>query len=565
MAFKDELAAVWEYPSDDGDRLLYAVARYDEAGGGKRFIPLRPVEGGYAVGGLPGPLPLFGLDLLAAAADAAVYVSEGEKTADAVRALGLLGVTSAHGAKSAAKTDWTPLGGRDVRILCDNDADGVAYGDDVAAILMNLDPPAKVRFVELPGLPAKGDAFDWREAGHAAGKSDADLLAEVEDLASKAAPLTKPPTLLSEAGSDEAGPKARASLTCLADVTAQPIDWLWHGKLARGMVSMFAGNPGEGKSTLTMDICGRLTTGRTFHGDDTINPPCSVILMGGEDNLADTVRPRLDAAGADLSKVIALEGLEVRQDNGEIDVAPITMEAVNVIRDALVRKPDAACVIIDPVGEFLGSGDGNSDPEMRKVIAGIRGLAKKYDVAILLVGHLNKKQGAPAAQRIMGSAAFVGASRAVWLIGRDREGGGRVVMARIKGNNASEPVSVAFTLQGHTNGMACVSWLPGEVNVTADQLCGAEGAGGEDDAADKAGADRLAEAMAFLRVELADGPAAVIKVEAAAKGAGVTPGTLRRAREKMGIKPHKEGGRGWVLSLPDTAGTAANADEPPFG
>jgi DNA primase len=125
----------------------------------------------------------FGLPELIARAGERVFIVEGEKCACELATLGLLVTTSAHGAKSAHKTDWQPLAGREVVTLPDNDADGCAYAQTVAGILNQLSPSTAVRIVELPGLPSKGDCVDWLDARDAQTPEDirAELLAFVKD------------------------------------------------------------------------------------------------------------------------------------------------------------------------------------------------------------------------------------------------------------------------------------------------------------------------------------------------------------------------------------------------
>jgi len=179
------LAGWWPYfGTDDGEALT--VLRFDLSDGDKTYRPICPSNGGWSIGDPRGPLPPYRLVGLSGAAR--VYVLEGEKCADAAAGLGLAATTSAHGAKSAAKTDWTPLAGRDVVILPDNDANGETYAADVARILTGLTPPATVRIVRLPDLPPKGDVVDFLDARDA--QAPADLRREIEALADDAPPWT---------------------------------------------------------------------------------------------------------------------------------------------------------------------------------------------------------------------------------------------------------------------------------------------------------------------------------------------------------------------------------------
>ena len=149
--------AAWSYHSADGNEAL-RVVRF-EAGGHKTFRPISSTEGGWKIGDPAGELPLYRLPEFAD--DGPVFVAEGEKAAEAVRSLGFVATTSAHGAKSPQKTDWSPLAGRDVIILPDNDDAGGAYAEEVLQLLGRLSPAPQVRIVELPDLPEHGDVVEF--------------------------------------------------------------------------------------------------------------------------------------------------------------------------------------------------------------------------------------------------------------------------------------------------------------------------------------------------------------------------------------------------------------------
>ncbi|MBK7644375.1 MAG: hypothetical protein IPJ19_15260 [Planctomycetes bacterium] len=158
------------------------VLRIELSGGqaGKATKTFRPVHrnaDGFQLGDPPGPLPLYRLPKLEAGT---VYVTEGEKAADAAVAIGLNTTTSAHGAQSPQKTDWMPLAGRRVVVLIDNDSAGRAYGERVARILIAQDPKADIRIVLLPGLPPGGDIVEYVEAQRASGGDDAQIRSRVD-------------------------------------------------------------------------------------------------------------------------------------------------------------------------------------------------------------------------------------------------------------------------------------------------------------------------------------------------------------------------------------------------
>lgn len=165
---------------DAAGNLVAIMLRWEMTDGKKEFRSVaRRDDGRWAAGGLPNPHPLYGLPGLLANPTATVYVVEGEKKVDAaLEALGLTAVTSG-GAGSADGADWDPLAGRDVVILPDNDDPGRKYAEDVKGKLLARNPAARVRIVELPGLPPKGDVVDYIKRKRAAGFSDAAIRREL--------------------------------------------------------------------------------------------------------------------------------------------------------------------------------------------------------------------------------------------------------------------------------------------------------------------------------------------------------------------------------------------------
>jgi hypothetical protein len=150
--------AHWDYHDAEG-RHVGRIIRWDTPGG-KEVRPVSLFDGGWALKGMGTPRPLYNLPALVADLNAWVYVTEGEKCADALISMGLLATTSAHGSASASSGDWSLLAGREVVIVPDNDAAGEVYADTVTAILHRLAPPAVVRVVRLEGLGSGEDVAD---------------------------------------------------------------------------------------------------------------------------------------------------------------------------------------------------------------------------------------------------------------------------------------------------------------------------------------------------------------------------------------------------------------------
>ncbi|WP_437186918.1 DUF3987 domain-containing protein [Planctomicrobium sp. SH668] len=181
--------ADWNYYDKDGHP-IGAVVRWDNPDGKKDIRPISLVDGVWKLVGMAAPRPLYCLPEVADAD--CVLVCEGEKSTDAVRSLGFVATTSVHGSNAAKKTDWSPLAGKEVIILPDNDESGERYADDVASLLGNLKPPARIKIARLPNLPIKGDAADWLETNK--DRSPQELREELNELLD-AAELVSPPEI----------------------------------------------------------------------------------------------------------------------------------------------------------------------------------------------------------------------------------------------------------------------------------------------------------------------------------------------------------------------------------
>jgi hypothetical protein len=238
------------------------------------------------------PRPLYELPGLPK--DSLVVVCEGEKAADAARSLGFTATTSAGGSNAAAKTDWSPLAGKEIWVIPDNDTPGRKYADAVVGILSRLKPKPVVKVLNLPGLPEHGDIVDWIDA-HGDAADPETLRAEVEELSRT--------TLVEDS----------PILTCMADVTPQEVRWLWPHRIPLGRLTLLVGRPGEGKSFLTMALAAHVSTGRKFP-DMSLCPSGSAIIISAEDDPADTIRPRLDASEADVNRVFVLSRGDVHAE-----------------------------------------------------------------------------------------------------------------------------------------------------------------------------------------------------------------------------------------------------------
>lgn len=272
-------------------------------------------------------------------------------------------------------------------------------------------------------------------------------------------------------------------LTRLSDVVSRPVEWLWPGRFAIGKLTLIAGDPGLGKSFVTLDIAARISTGTPWP-DRRAEPIPSgdVILLSAEDDLEDTIRPRLDAAGADPSRIVAIQGINFYDEEAD----RTTLKSFNLevdlpaLQSALEKTINPRAVVIDPITAFCGHADSHKNADIRGLLAPLSNLAAKYRVAVIAVTHLNKSGGVNALYRAMGSLAFVAAARAVWLVTKDAESPARRLMLAMKNNLGPDGSGLAYSLmQTQPDGPAVVAWEPDPVTITANEALAAHERQGE--------------------------------------------------------------------------------------
>ena len=254
-----------------------------------------------------------------------------------------------------------------------------------------------------------------------------------------------------------------AGIRTVSDVEQEPITWLWPGKIPSRKYSLIAGDPGLGKSMVTVDIAARITTGAAFP-DGTTPPKGDVLFIVAEDDIADTVRPRLDAAMADMRRVHVLD---YKNDNGKKRL--VNLSDVAVFIDALKQIRDAEgtprAIFIDPVTAYLAGRDSKTDSDVRELLAPLAVMARKEDIAIIGVQHLNKG-GGPAAYRVGGSIAFTAAARAVWIVTRDKEDETTRMFLPLKMNLSGDVGGWSYQIEEDRENTPFVHWI-GPVETSA--------------------------------------------------------------------------------------------------
>lgn len=348
-------------------------------------------------------------------------------------------------------------------------------------------------------------------------------------------------------------PEPGPIITRLADVKPEPIEWLWKPRIALGKLTMVAGDPGLGKSFVTLDFAARVSTGTAWPDNrDEPQQAGDVVLLSAEDDLADTIRPRLDVAQADCSRIIALQAVRVmvQVDNKTTKTIERTfsLEAdLKMLEAALDYLPNPRLVVIDPISAYIGTRlDSHKNADMRAVLSPLAALASRRRVAVLAVNHLNKGGSQTnALYRTMGSLAFVAAARSSWLIVADAHDPGRRLFLCVKNNLGPDQGGLAYSLMP-AGDLVCVAWEPESVKTTADEALAA----GRRDVAEGQldHSSKVAEASTWLTKQLGTGiPILARDLATKRKAAGLSEYAVRTAAAALGVRSRKTAEGWWLL------------------
>lgn len=321
-------------------------------------------------------------------------------------------------------------------------------------------------------------------------------------------------------------------LVNLGTIKAESVVWMWREWLALGKLHVIAGMPGVGKSTLVLWIASRLTKGDPW--PDGAPPfergPCSVLVISDEDGMADSIRPRVEAAGGDASKIEVLDVVRVTDEDGKPkDLLFSLGRDMERLEATLKRRPEIKFVIVDPLGAYLGGVDTHNDSQVRVALGPLQKLAEKYAVAVVAVMHPNKASGGVSMDRIIGSRAFTGAPRLVHIVARDKNDEDLVKLACSKSNCGAKPSTLGFRLVlpegGEEGEIPHIEWVDGCFEESADDLVAP---------AEKETPEKRGTVKEWLRRELAGGvKVAANDIKAAGLAMGYSWGTIKRAKDEM--------------------------------
>ena len=242
------------------------------------------------------------------------------------------------------------------------------------------------------------------------------------------------------------------NLINLAEVESKEVKWLWKPYLPAGKITILRGNPGEGKTMLALSIIAALTTGAPLFGEDEQREPVCCIYQSAEDGIADTIKPRLEAAGADCSKVRI------------IDESKSSLSFTDDRIEQAIVQTNAKLLVLDPLQAYLTGVDMHRANEVRPAFHALMGIAERTGCAILLIEHLNKMKGLKAIHRGLGSVDITGAARSVLLLSKPKSDEPEVYLAPVKNNVGEMGQTLVFIAEEGR------LFFEGTSSLTADEL-----------------------------------------------------------------------------------------------
>jgi len=438
-----------------------------------------------------------------------VIIAEGEKDADTINRLkiGFL-ATSAPTGKGAWPDEMTPHFERFGKITFCYDIGAEKNVLSHAGKLQKAYPKTEIFIIKIPMSEEGSDITDYLETQRDKPMALLDLLDKSKRFKTR---------------EDE---EDRAHIINVDEVEAKPIRWLWHHVFPIGKVSLLVGDGGAGKSYFANYMASRITTGRDWIDSEKKLTSGAALIITTEDGVADTIKARAVLMGTDQTKLKIIDG--IREGMSKNIASLIIGKNINLIEQAIVKIGNVRLLVFDPITEFIGNIDDHRAAPTRTALAPLAALAEKYDIAILIISHLNKDDAKKLIYRTTGSQSYVNMARAVWAIAEDEDAEDRRFLMPVKQNLSKKPLALAFSITDDQG----IVFENEPVKIVADEVFGTEDQRFE--------RSQLEEAKIFLLESVSNGAARANVIFKEAYQAGISERTLRRAKDALNIISYRE-------------------------
>ena len=302
----------------------------------------------------------------------------------------------------------------------------------------------------------------------------------------------------------------------LSEIQSKEVEWLWYPYIPLGKLTIIQGDPGCGKTMLILYIASLLSNGSSLPNDNesVFRKPCTVIYQTSEDGYEDTIKPRLEKFNnTDFDRIVF-----IKEDKCSLTMLDQRIEI------AIVQE-NAKMFVLDPIQAYLGNHvDMNKANEIRPLLKNLADIAQKYNVAIVLVGHMNKGKGNKSTYRGLGSIDITAAARSVLVCGELRNEDGIRAVVQDKSSLAQRGDPFAFKIDD-----CGFHWI-GKFDISADELL--------DGFKHKTDKDRAKE---FIQEILSDGPVSANEIYKMSKTKDLSKRTLDQAKAELQVRSFKEG------------------------
>lgn len=318
-------------------------------------------------------------------------------------------------------------------------------------------------------------------------------------------------------------------LRSYSEISPVRVDWLWFPYIAYGKITVLQGNPGDGKSHVGIQLAAALSA-KDFLPDGTKLPSEEhVIYQCAEDGLADTIKPRLIAAGANCRNVAFLDEEFLTLDDEKI-------------REAMADF-NARLLVIDPLQAYLGNSDISSSSCIRRIMNRLSRWAGFYNCAVLIIGHLNKKEGTNDLYRGLGSIDVTASARSVLQLEQDPDDPETRIIKQVKNSLARKGENVMFRIiPGHG-----IEWMGIDHSQNTELSW--------EYSTREIKGSKQSDAATFLRAILLNGPVLSTEIEKKAEEMDFCIKTVRIVKTNLGIQSLRKGGK-WYWVLPENLGGA---------